>query len=94
MTEADKFHNELESTVTDLKDLKIGCSRFRNMLAEHQGVQTAKILLKGKNISEGLKDLFLVGRTDLSVEQKVINFESSGLFTPDEIKEAKRRLGK
>jgi len=94
MKKSEKFEENLWDTVDKLKRLKMGSSRFQQMLNEHGGVKTAQILLSGKEISDGLIELFRIEKTELSVEHIVLDFEKEELFTIEEINEAKRRLGR
>lgn len=94
MTLEEKLQEDLEATIQELNDLKIGSSRFQQMLAENGGVDTAKILLQKKELSEGLIDLFDIGRQDLSVEHIALKPEYQEIFTETELAEAKRRLGR
>ena len=43
-------------------------TRFLHMLYEHRGLETARILLHSKNVSEGYTALWEQGRLDLTVE--------------------------
>jgi hypothetical protein len=43
-------------------------SRFLQMLHEHRGLETARILLHSTNVSEGYTALWERGRLDLTVE--------------------------
>lgn len=66
-------------------------TRFLQMLSEHGGVKTAKLLLHGAP-SEGLTRLWELGRLDLSMEVLVLKEPWSQLFTAEEKNEANKRL--
>lgn len=89
----EKFHAELESTIMELKNLKINCSRLEQMLVERGGYETAKILIGSKEQSSGFTDLLLLGKKQISVEAKVIDERFRDLFTNAEIKICKDRMG-
>ena len=66
---------------------------FKRMVIEKGALQTAKDLLVGKNkISEGLVQLVLHKRLDLSLEANVIKPEWQSLFSDEELKTAIKRL--
>jgi hypothetical protein len=68
-------------------------SRFLEMLYEHQGVDTARILINSKNVSEGYTALWELGRIDLTVEAVIYdnpNFQP--LFSSNELAICKKRL--
>lgn len=69
-------------------------TRYLLMLNEYGGLNTAKRLLHGDKLSDGFIKLWECGRPDLTVEVLVIKPKYKSLFTEDEIKKAKRRLGK
>lgn len=66
------------------------------MLARHKcGVAAAKALLRPSKLGalhQGLVDLWLAGRVDLSVEALVVQQQWRGNFTEAELAEAFRRL--
>lgn len=66
--------------------------RFFQMLEEHRGIKTARILLNAPYESEGYVALWERGRLDLTVEALVIKPEFRGLFTPEELGIARHRL--
>lgn len=66
---------------------------FRRMIADHGGLETARMLMRGQP-SEGFTRLFLKGRPDLTVESLILEPEWRDLFTPDERRIAMARLGR
>jgi hypothetical protein len=67
-------------------------TRFLQMLHEHRGLETARILLRASHVSEGYVALWERNRLDLTVEALILAPEWSGLFSEDEREIAKRRL--
>ena len=68
-------------------------TRFLEMVVEHGGVATAHQLLATDKIQDGLAQLFLLGRLDLTVEHHVLLPEYERLFTEEERRTAQVRLG-
>ena len=73
-------------------DARYNATRFLQMLNEHRGLETARILLHAKTVSEGYTALWERKRLDLTVEALVLAPEYASLFTDDERKIARRRL--
>ncbi len=68
---------------------------FFQMLAEHRGVETARILLHADAVSEGYTALWERGRLDLTVEALIHDHaEYHALFTSEEREIARARLQK
>lgn len=68
---------------------------YLQMLHEHGGLQTAKILINKPKESDGYTQLFLAGRLDLTVEAMVFdNPEWHELFTAEELDKVSTRLKK
>jgi hypothetical protein len=68
-------------------------TRFLEMVVEHGGVVTAHRLLAADTIQDGLAQLFLLGRLDLTVEHHVLLPEYEPLFSDAERRVAQVRLG-
>ena len=68
-------------------------TRFLEMVQTHGGVATAHRLLATDNVQDGLGELFLLGRLDLTVEHHVLLPEFAPLFSDDERRTARARLG-
>ena len=68
-------------------------TRFLQMLQNHRGLETARILLHSLTVSEGYAALWERGRLDLTVEA-VIHDDPTWhpLFTQDELAVCKKRL--
>jgi hypothetical protein len=67
-------------------------TRFLQMLAEHGGVKTAKLLLDDHTMSEGLTALWERKRLDISMEALVLQEEWAPLFTDAERAAARTKL--
>lgn len=74
------------------RDVGYTATRFIQMVAEHGGLETARRLLAGSQVSEGFTTLVMAGRRDLTVEHLVLEERFRGLFTRLELREATRRL--
>jgi hypothetical protein len=67
-------------------------SYFLSMLAQYGPHETAHKLLASPAISDGFAELWERGRLDLTVEAAVVDPKFAGLFTPDEVEIARKRL--
>lgn len=67
--------------------------RFLEMVKTHGGVETAHRLLATDRVQDGLGELFLLNRLDLTVEHHVLLPEFADLFSDDERRVARARLG-
>jgi hypothetical protein len=68
-------------------------TRFLEMVQVHGGVETAHRLLATDKVQDGLGELFLLGRLDLTVEHHVLLPEYGPLFSSLERHTARQRLG-
>lgn len=66
--------------------------RFRQMIAEHGGVGTARQLLSMDTVQSGFSVLWECGRLDLTVECHVLSPRFASLFTEAELQRARLRL--
>ena len=74
-------------------EAKYNASRFLQMLHEHRGLETARILLHSANVSEGYTALWERGRLDLTVEAVIHdNPKWHPLFTLEELAICTKRL--
>ncbi len=74
-------------------EAKYDATRFSQMLTEHRGLETARILLHADTVSEGYTALSERGRLDLTVEALIHEHpEYHPLFTDEELAVARRRL--
>ena len=68
-------------------------TRYLQMLDEHGGLDTARILLNSPKVSDGYTALWERGRLDLTVEALINdNPEFQVLFTAEELKIVRKRL--
>ena len=67
-------------------------TRFFHMLTEHRGIETARILLHARTVSEGYTALWERKRLDLTVEALVLQPAYASLFTNSEREIARNRL--
>lgn len=68
-------------------------TRYHQMLTDHGGLETARILLNADTVSDGYTALWERGRLDLTVEAMIHDtLEFQALFTPEELARAKKRL--
>src|ERR1700676_622798 len=68
-------------------------ARYFQMLMDHRGLETARILLHAAGVSEGYTALWERGRLDLTVEALILDHpEYHPLFTDEERAIARRRL--
>ncbi len=75
------------------KEAGYNALRFIQMIGEHGGVQTAKILINAPHPSDGYTELWRRRRIDLTVEALVVgNSKWHPLFNPAEIEKARTRL--
>lgn len=69
-----------------LSEANYKATRFLQMLHDHRGLETARLLLHSQNVSEGYTALWQRGRLDLTVEAVIHdNAEWHPLFTQDEL---------
>jgi hypothetical protein len=74
-------------------EAKYNATRYLQMLNEHEGLETAHILINAPTVSEGYTALWERGRLDLTVEALIWdNPEYHELFTENELRIAKKRL--
>jgi hypothetical protein len=90
---ADAFDLEMRSLYNTIRrSCGYTPSYFRKMLAQHGGLQTAKILLARPTISSGFGELWMRGATEMTVEALVIESPWCALFSPEELHTAESRL--
>ena len=74
-------------------EVRYNATRYFQMLTEHRGVETARILLHSDTVSDGYTALWERGRLDLTVEALINDHpEYHPLFNDDEREIARRRL--
>lgn len=67
-------------------------TRYLQMLQEHRGLETAKILLHASHVSDGYTALWERGRLDLTVEALTLQKKWDSLFSDQDREIARRRL--
>lgn len=88
-----KFDSEmLDLYYEAAKVLRYRAIRFLNMVNEHGGVKTAKMLLQSNEVSDGFTKLWENGCLDLSVEARVLKPEYASLFSDEERAKARAHL--
>jgi hypothetical protein len=75
-----------------LKECDYKATRFLQMLHEHRGVETARILLHASKVSEGYVALWERKRLDLTVEAVILATKWHALFSEQEREIARTRL--
>lgn len=76
-----------------LSEVNYKATRFLQMLLEHRGLETARILLHSKKVSEGYTALCERHRLDLTVEAVIHdNAKWHALFTQDDLAICTKRL--
>jgi hypothetical protein len=76
------------------REVGYNATRFLVMLREHGGLATAHRLLSDDRIHDGLGELIIAGRPDLTVEALVLREEFQPLFSDGELRTARERLGR
>ena len=67
-------------------------NRYLQMLQEHRGLETARILLHTLHVSDGYTALWERGRLDLTVEALILQKKWYPLFSDQEREIARKRL--
>ena len=67
-------------------------TRYLQMLEEHRGLETARILLHAPNVSDGYTALWERKRLDLTVEALILHDKWHLLFSDQEREIARKRL--
>ncbi|MCY2931268.1 MAG: hypothetical protein NTV86_17635 [Planctomycetota bacterium] len=73
-------------------EAKYNAARFHQMLLQHGGLETARLLLHAGTVSDGYTALWERKRLDLTVEALVLRPEWEALFSESERSIAKKRL--
>jgi len=74
------------------REVGYNATRYLQLLSEHGGLATARLLLTTPNVSDGFTTLWEAHRLDLTVEAHVLKPEFRGLFTAGELAVARERL--
>ncbi|MEO5366450.1 MAG: hypothetical protein H7831_08870 [Magnetococcus sp. WYHC-3] len=74
MTEKESgFHKEMRRIYHEAKNAGYDGKYFIRMVNEHGGLAAAKRLLSQNKVHDGLVNLFVIGRLDLSMEHLVVD---------------------
>jgi hypothetical protein len=73
-------------------EVNYNATRYLQMLHDHRGIETARILLHSPTVSDGYTALWERGRLDLTVEALILEPQWKDLFTDEEMVIAKTRL--
>lgn len=92
MSLADQFTTILNETYEVARRKGYIATYFLQMLEEYGGVETARRLLAKRDAQAGLFRLWELGLLGESVEAVVLQDRFRGLFTAEELSEARRRL--
>jgi len=87
-----RFHRRMIDIYKAAKDIGYNTSRFLSMVNEHGGLETAKILLRAKTVSDGYTALWERNRLDLTVEAVLLEPEWTPRFSAAERSVAVTRL--
>ncbi len=89
----DEFDEAMMGVYSKAKsECNYNAAYFLQMLYEHRGLATARILLADKQIQDGFTKLWECGCIGITVECLVLNKKFRKLFNNKELKEARRRL--
>ena len=91
----EKAFHEAMLNIYDLGLSKYGyhANRFLRMVVEQGGVSAAKQLLHAPGYHEGLTRLWQLGGLKISMEALVLESRRASLFTEEELRIARKRLG-
>lgn len=88
-----RFHQAMVNVYLNAKsEAGYNANRFIQMVSEHGGLETARILIHSQDASDGFRALWEAKRLDLSVEALVLDVEWDGLFDREEREIARSRL--
>lgn len=88
-----RFHRDMIHIYDEaLRKCKYRATYFLQMVNEHGGVQTARILLSKPGYQYGFTELWQCGCLKLSMEAVVLRSEYTSLFTDEERFIARTRL--
>ena len=93
MTKEERFDLAMNEIYRKAKAIGYTASYFLQMLHQHGGVSTARMLIHNTKVSSGYTKLWDMKRLDLTVEALICeNPEWHSLFTPDELEKCRNRL--
>ena len=86
------FHQAMLATYQEALTIGYRPARFLQMVSEHGGVETARIILAQNNPTEGFGTLWEKQRLDLAIEALVLKPEFASLFSEEDRAKARARL--
>lgn len=85
-----QFESELKKNVAEMKKIR-PFNRLQQLLDEYGYFEGARILINREETS-GLRELFLAGKQDISIESLALSEKFKSLFTEDELKKCSEKL--
>lgn len=92
MSAEEEFEESLWVSCRESRTLGYKPIAFEIMLGQQGAVETAHRLLATFEYQDGFRRLWELGRLDLSLECHVLRPRYRGLFAPEELDEARKRL--
>lgn len=86
------FHKSMLNIYEESKAIGYTPTKFKQMVANEGGLQTAKRLVNSKQLSDGFAELAEKNRLDLTVEALVLQKKFGQLFAAEELLIASERL--
>jgi len=86
-----QFEFELRMNVVEMNKIR-RFNRLQQVFEQYGYYEGAKILLN-KDETEGLVTLFDAGKTEISIEFLALSEKFQSLFSDDELKKCRRKLG-
>jgi hypothetical protein len=92
------IYKQFDSDMRDIyfkakKEVKYNATRFIQMVTDIGSYETAKKLISHLEPSDDFTNLYMAGRLDLTVEALIVSSKYQSLFSKEEIKRCKERLG-
>jgi hypothetical protein len=88
-----RFDAEMQRIHDEAKAIRLPRDALSGDGPEHGGLETAHRLLAGTEIGYGFAELWMLGRQDLTVEAVALRPEYAELFSDEELRTARTRLG-
>ncbi len=90
-TNAEGFTNAMLNIYEEAKKAGINLPKYRQMVEEHGGIETAKRLVNSNN-TDGFIKLLMAGKKYLTVEALILKDEWREFFSLDELQKAEQKL--
>jgi len=93
----DNLEHEFDMAMMDIyrrakTEARYNATRYLQMLEQHRGLDTARILLHAPHVSDGYTALWERKRLDLTVEALILQKKWHSLFSDQEREIARKRL--